>query len=1336
MDDENDQRKGHNKRHAGRKAERKAEKTKHVQEYTDKQKNPKAFTFKSAVKAQKQFLRNQNLEHKKHHIPVVDRTPLEPPPVLIAILGGPQSGKSTLLRSLIRIYTKQRLTSIAGPVTVVSGKKRRVTFVEVNNDINCMIDIAKVADLVLLLIDVTHGIEMDVFEFLEICRAHGTPKIMGVMNHIDQMKDNKALKKRKKALKHRFQVELYPGAKVFYLSGMIRDEYMIHEVKNLSRFIAVSKFRPLEFRQNHPYVYVDRWEDLTNPDNIRQNSKCDRDLVLYGYIRAAALHSGQQVHIPGCGDHMLEDMQFLPDPCPLPDHDKKRSLNSEEKLLYAPFSGVGGVVIDKDAVYIDLGGSQHGRFIMEQQKKQQQLQQSKQRSFNARAGSDGDSDQYGEDSDADSNDGEPHDIEDEDSEEEEPVDAEAAVNLMARLQELPAAAASRSLQVFAGSDPVTSVEQTHLPHYNNPGLRGLPDYESTVDATGRVRRRALIPENEGWGPETAPSAEKEGDEESDSTSDEDDDEEELSDNEIEEGDEEEEYEIENASVDRDERDEDAENVPDENSECDDLESDEDDDSGDDIDDNEESGDESDVDNLMSNNKKSAAQILSTEPLAKKRKLEKCAANSKKGNSKDAFSKIQDVLRLLEMEGGDKPITADEDNGYDSGLEVEEKESLSNSKENSSTSAVSSSKSSEGKPMESGLEVAGDQADDGAEFQRAMFEEARNTYYKNQSSARFLTDFIYGDADSVVGLSASLGGPLSDGPTAAAPSRNLFDDDDDDDFLKPVEVKVTIFDECDTSCWTPPDLDAWRDDKVKSSIRDCFVTGTWRGAEDAETLLKLDAEGELYGDFEDLETGEKFEAPEGGDGEDNEEAGTDAKNAAGGRNGAKQSRKEKVLAKKRKLKEMLDAEFDSKADYFDSMKEGLKHQADMNRSEFESLNDDVRVLYEGFRPGMYVRMHFSRMPSEFVVNFDPTYPVIVGGLLENETKNVYNRVRMKVHRWYPKILKNRDPLILSVGWRRIQTMMYYGKREDDLKLRSLKYAQKHLHVEGVFWGPYTPVRERFVAFQSVAKKVASFRIAANGAMLEADKTTKLVKKLKLIGHPKKVMQKTAYISNMFHSETEVATFIGAKLQTQSGIRGLLKNSSGLKGDYRAKFEDSIKLSDVIILKTWTNVEVAKYCTFVRSLLLTPQEKMKWQGMKTVAEIKKQKQIKNLPNKDSLYTEITQRRTYTPMPLKVPRSLQVALPYKYKPKHQADIPVSERVIVVKDPHEEKMDKFISRYRELEEERVRKAKEASHAKQKKFIAKKNEVEAYRANREKQRKTAACKKYSVRHDGKRKGT
>lgn len=59
----------------------------------------------------------------------------------------------------------------------------------------------------------------------------------------------------------------------------------------------------------------------------------------------------------GCGDSVISDVCFLPDPCPLPDKLKKRSLVDKERLIYAPFSGVGGIVYDKDAVYIELAGS-------------------------------------------------------------------------------------------------------------------------------------------------------------------------------------------------------------------------------------------------------------------------------------------------------------------------------------------------------------------------------------------------------------------------------------------------------------------------------------------------------------------------------------------------------------------------------------------------------------------------------------------------------------------------------------------------------------------------------------------------------------------------------------------------------------------------------------------------------------------------------------------------------------------------------------------------------------------------------------------------------------------
>ena len=61
--------------------------------------------------------------------------------------------------------------------------------------------------------------------------------------------------------------------------------------------------------------------------------------------------------IIGFGDIKIRDISYLPDPCPLPEVLKKRALIEKEKLIYAPFSGVGGIIYDKDAVYVEMGGS-------------------------------------------------------------------------------------------------------------------------------------------------------------------------------------------------------------------------------------------------------------------------------------------------------------------------------------------------------------------------------------------------------------------------------------------------------------------------------------------------------------------------------------------------------------------------------------------------------------------------------------------------------------------------------------------------------------------------------------------------------------------------------------------------------------------------------------------------------------------------------------------------------------------------------------------------------------------------------------------------------------------
>ena len=153
---------------------------------------------------------------------------------------------------------------------------------------------------------------------------------------------------------------------MFYLSGVINGRYPDREVHNLSRFISVMKNpRPLIWRNSHPYCLADRMLDVTPPTMVEENSKCDRTIALYGYLRGTNFPAdGGRVHIPGVGDSSVSVIEALPDPCPTPLMDQaiakasgksgRRRLGEKQKVLFAPMSDVGGVLVDKDAVYIDV----------------------------------------------------------------------------------------------------------------------------------------------------------------------------------------------------------------------------------------------------------------------------------------------------------------------------------------------------------------------------------------------------------------------------------------------------------------------------------------------------------------------------------------------------------------------------------------------------------------------------------------------------------------------------------------------------------------------------------------------------------------------------------------------------------------------------------------------------------------------------------------------------------------------------------------------------------------------------------------------------------------------
>ena len=127
---------------------------------------------------------------------------------------------------------------------------------------------------------------------------------------------------------------------------------------------------------------------------------------------------------------------------------------------------------------------------------------------------------------------------------------------------------------------------------------------------------------------------------------------------------------------------------------------------------------------------------------------------------------------------------------------------------------------------------------------------------------------------------------------------------------------------------------WSSLSTAAVVKSLFVTGDW-GADSARALLNEDEM--LYGDFEDLETGEKRKRTE----EELEE-------------------ERNLVSKKKKLKKEFDVQYDEEGGtgYLEDLKREVSEQEQRNKAEFEGVDARTRLQLEGICPGHYVRMELK------------------------------------------------------------------------------------------------------------------------------------------------------------------------------------------------------------------------------------------------------------------------------------------------------------------------------------------------------------------------------------------
>ncbi|KAL6450739.1 BMS1 Ribosome biogenesis protein BMS1 [Candida maltosa Xu316] len=1098
--------------------------------------------------------RSHDVNEKKLHVPMVDRTPDDdPPPVIVAVVGPPGTGKSTLIKSLIRRLTKTSLTEINGPITVVSGKRRRLTFIEVNNDLNSMIDIAKVADLVLLLIDGNYGLEMETMEFLNIAQHHGMPRVLGVATHLDLFKSQSTLRTSKKRLKHRFWTEVYQGAKLFYLSGVINGRYPDREILNLSRFISVMKFRPLKWRNEHPYLLADRITDLTHPQLIAENPKCDRKIAIYGYLHGTPLPAeNAHIHIAGVGDHYVHSVEKLPDPCPTPYFEQKLEELERERIKNAAESGE------------PLAKTTRRRKRLEDKQKIIYAPMSDVESFKSGADS---SEIQGE-----------------------------GEKLVTDLQEVSKTMAERleesgGLQLFSNSEALNQVE--NFEDDDDEEEEGLLSDEETIVDTGRSHlRKARV-----YGKSIA-----------------------------------------------------------EDDEFDDMESDNDEE---DEEDNFNSKRMVEVD-FGSNHKykENELEYVEDSALSSDEDYYKTTASKLKGSVRRKW----DIDKLMYLKNVDPQDVIKKWKNEDDD-EEEEEEDIEQDDQDFFTKRVVHEYQEDldlSKPSFPALEKLKEKFDASI----ADSDEEYENGYKILKSRLLTAPKMNDDEDNEEG---------------GAENNNDGDDDDE----------------------------------------------------------------ELYGDFEDLEAEDNheesnnkkpveeddeddfadFDAEEEKDGDSDEEVDEESMTT--------EEKRQLNAAKKAKLKLQFEEEEDREfgADdpeeeaetWYEFQKNKMAKQLEINKAEYEEMTPEVRVKIEGYRAGSYVKIVFEKLPCEFIDNFNPQFPLVLGGLLATESRFGIMNARIRRHRWHKKILKTQDPLILSLGWRRFQTLPIYTTSDSRTRNRMLKYTPEHAYCFASFYGPLVAPNTTFVGFNIIDNKstTGAFRVAATGIIEDINSSVEIVKKLKLVGHPYKIFRNTAFIKDMFSNSLEVAKFEGAQIRTVSGIRGEIKRAlSKPDGYFRATFEDKILMSDTIFLKTWYPVKVKKFYNPVTSLLLgQPTE---WRGMRLTGQVRADANIATPLNNDSQYKKIERvERRFNP--LKVPKSIQAELPFKsqihtMKPQKKKTY-MSKRAVVL-GGEEKKARDLMQKINTIRKEKDVKRKSKKDEKFKEKLKKIAKTEELRKEKERERK------------------
>lgn len=176
--------------------------------------------------------------------------------------------------------------------------KQRITLVKASRTVQSVLDVAKIADLLVLVVP-SEGVDDLGEQFISLLKAQGLPAVIGVTKGLSSLQV-KNKKEKKRDLRKWFSSQFVDEPKLLPMDNK-------QEIVQVIRFLSSTKLKTIAWREVRPYLFADNIQYQEDPSG-------NGTLSVSGFLRGRSINVNNLVHIPNWGDFQLKQIDGVPDP--------------------------------------------------------------------------------------------------------------------------------------------------------------------------------------------------------------------------------------------------------------------------------------------------------------------------------------------------------------------------------------------------------------------------------------------------------------------------------------------------------------------------------------------------------------------------------------------------------------------------------------------------------------------------------------------------------------------------------------------------------------------------------------------------------------------------------------------------------------------------------------------------------------------------------------------------------------------------------------------------------------------------------------------------------------